>query len=267
MKIQQFIIAAISTFVSISSVFAASSLTDSQAVMLGFRSVAVADASVITNSANAGKFLFVGLDGYNQQSDIQLNSILTSTFGANWYNNGGDIKWGIFGASPFDFSTPEASAASGYVFFGATPGSGFTLANADWDNGYQAYASVIDAIKANLSSEGISTNAAGIRYGTLASGDVVGTESQLTEKLGQLTGLVPGTSFAALYDFSANRSLDINYLMPNDERAGFGEASITGVITLAENGNLTVVPEPSTYALFALGGLVIGVAIRRARTL
>jgi hypothetical protein len=262
----KFLAATAALVASSASAFAESSITDSQSVLLGFRSASVADATVITNSANAGKFLFVGLDGYNQQSDIQLSAILTSTFGTNWFYNGGDIKWGIFGASPFDYTDSDTTARTGFAFFGAATNSGITLANADWDNGYQAYSSVIDTIKANLVAEGISTNAAGIRYGTLASGDVAGTETQLTEKIGTLTGFAgPGTEFPAFYNLSTVTSLEINFLTPNDDRNAFAAHDITGIATLDSTGKLVVAPEPSTYALMGLGAVMLFFVARRAR--
>lgn len=246
------VVALFSTF----GAMAATAVNDPNAVLLGFRSTS--DATIAT----AGKFLFVGLNGTSTQT-FDFSTALNSTFGTNWFNSG-EIRWGVYGVTVDE----SQDAGNSYINYGKTVvgsvnNSGIVLADGDW-NGVISAAGVLDGIKINLASAGLTDTAGGYSYGTLSGGDytsALGLASAFQSLLGGRSISYPGE-----FDLSSVTSLDINFFAPNlsDAPASFDTFSIPGVVSVASNGQVTVVPEPSTYALFALGALIVLGAMRRS---
>ena len=239
--------------VSATGSYAATAITTPDALLLGFR--ATADATVGANT-----FLFVGLDGFQKQS-FDFNSQLTSQFGADWSSNG-YIRWGVYGVNVNeDVDINENPLNYGKTTVGSVSNSGLELADGNFNYVIPASAA-LDTIKSNLVFSGLSDTTAGYSYGVLSGGDAT-TALGLA---GSFAGIISNRSpFVGEYDLSEVRSLDINRFLPNAAFDGYGSYSIPGIVSVSSLGQITVVPEPSTYALLGLGALVALFAMRRAK--
>ena len=254
MKISKLVIAGSFALFSTFGAMAATAVNDPNAVLIGFR--ATADAPVGANS-----YLFVGLNGLNSQT-FNFNSQLTNQFGTNWYNNG-YINWGLYGTTVDETQDSDGNYINyGRTVVGSVTNSGIVLGDGNWDGVIPA-AGVLDSIKNNLVAAGLNETTGGYSYGTLTGSDytvALGTPSAFQTLLGGRLISYPGE-----FDLATITSLDLNQYLPNSNVDGFGIYSIPGVVSIASNGQITVVPEPSTYALFAVGALILGVSMRRAR--
>ena len=257
MNIKKIIAVSALAVVTATGSYAATAVTTPNALLLGFR--ANADASVGANS-----FLFVGLDGFQNQS-FQFDSQLTTQFGADWYTSG-NIRWGIYGASLDTGVDDSGLDANGNPIYGVTtigtaPNSGLGLADGNWDYLIPAGNS-LDGIKNNLQANGLAETSSGYSYGTLSGADATSALNLFPTFQGVIGVRTAATSE---YDLSEVRSLDMSHFLPNASFDGYGSYSIPGVVSVSSLGQITVVPEPSTYALLGLGALVALVAMRRAK--
>jgi hypothetical protein len=253
MKIKNLFAASALAVVTATSGTAATAINTPDAVLLGFR--ATADAP-----AGASSYLFVGLNGLQTQS-FAFNQQLAAQFGADWYSNG-EIRWGVYGVNMSEDTDLDGNLYYGRTTVGSVMNSGLSLADGNWDY-VVAASSVLDGVKLNLVTAGLSDTSAGYSYGVLSGADYASALGLAPAFQGLLSGR--GGSYPGEFDLSAFTSLDINRFLPNGDYTGYGSYSIPGVLSVSSLGQITVVPEPSTYALLGLGAVMGLVAMRRAK--
>jgi hypothetical protein len=254
MKISKLALASAIALFSSFGAMAATAVSDPNAVLLGFR--ATADAATGANS-----FLFVGLNGFGSQS-FDFSSQLSTQFGSNWFSNG-NIRWGVYSVNVNEDTDGDGNYVNyGKTIVGSVTNSGIVLADGDF-NGVIPAAGVLDSIKINLGAAGISDTTGGYSYGVLSGADYTAASGLASAFQGLLGGQF--ISYPGEFDLSQITSLDLNRFVPNSAVDAFGTYSIPGVVSVASSGQITVVPEPSTYALFGLGALLVVGAVRRAR--
>jgi hypothetical protein len=258
MKIKNLIAASVVAVLAVTSGSAATAVNTPDAILLGFR--ATADATVGANT-----FLFVGLDGLQNQS-FAFNQQLTTQFGSDWYSNG-YIRWGVYGLNMSTGPNDDGFDANGNPIYGTTTvgsiaNSGLALADGNWDY-VTAAGNLLDTTKNNLFAEGLSDTSGGYSFGVLTGGDATVALGLAPAFQGLLSGR--GASYPGEFDLSVITSLDINRYLPNGTIDGFGSYSIPGIVSVSSVGQITVVPEPSTYALLGLGAVIGLVAKRRAK--
>jgi len=254
MNIKNLVAASALAVVTATSGYAATAVNTPDAVLLGFR--ATGDASVGGNS-----FLFVGLNGFQTQS-FAFNDQLVSQFGADWYSNG-YIRWGVYGVNVNEDTDNDGNYINyGKTTVGSVTNSGLALADGNWEPNVVSASAVLDGIKGNLSVNGLSETTAGYSYGSLSGGDATSALGLASAFQGLISKRDP---IVAEFDLSDVTSLDINRFLPNAEISDFGFYSIPGIVSIASSGQITVVPEPSTYALLGLGAVMALAAMRRSK--
>lgn len=219
-----------------------------------------------------------------------INGILLSTYGADWTNSASTIFAGAAGnngnvsglstatdngdyARTVYVSKPRASAGTVGVAnsAGVSQPAGTTAQGTLANNisGSNAAASAGQPIALAVADTVIDNNNPffngnpSTAYGNI-SGGIMGSLSSATYTLGSVSNVV--------------LSLDIFRATPVINASGWQNTeSISGVtarngyylgsVTLSSNGdvNFVAVPEPSTYALLALAGAVVTIAIRRRK--
>ena len=174
--------------------------------------------------------------------NINLNSDLVTAFGTNWAST---VSYGLYSVT--SSKVIYASGAANLV-----------------NGGYQLESSSSAATQKNDFVELAGTfNGDGVINHTTASGVYEGKSE--TYSWGSFTpssGAFNNNNYASI-DLGIGSTADL-YAQPTGSSSSYG--SFTGLaFTVSNLGLLTVaaVPEPSTYALFALGGLVLLVASRR----
>jgi hypothetical protein len=250
MKFKNLIAGSAAAILTVASGFAVTPVNSPDSVLVGFR--ATADASVGANS-----YLFVGLNGLQTQS-FAFNSQLVSQFGSDWYSNG-YVRWGVYGVN----SSEDTDNDGNYYYGRTTVGSvgSIGVADGNWDY-VVAASSVLDGIKGNLSANGLSETTAGYSYGSLTGGDVTAALGLA----GAFQGLISSIgSYPGEFDLTQVQSLNVNRMLPNGDINAFGSQAVAGTLTVASDGTIALVPEPSTYALLGLGALIGLVAVRRSK--
>jgi hypothetical protein len=251
MKIRNLLAASALAVLTGSSAFAGTPVNSAEAVLLGFR--ATADAP-----AGASSYLFVGLNGLQTQS-FAFNQQLTAQFGADWFSNG-EIRWGVYGVNMSEDTDLDGNFYYGRTTVGSVASIG--LADGNWDY-VVAASSVLDGIKLNLSATGLSETSAGYSYGVLSGSDYASALGLAPAFRGLLSGA--GGSYAGEFDLTQVQSLKMNRYLPNANYDGFGSHSAALNVQVGSNGQISVVPEPSTYALLGVGTLIALVAVRRSK--
>jgi hypothetical protein len=253
MNIKNLVAASALAVVTATSGYAATAVDTPDAVLLGFR--ATADASVGANS-----FLFVGLNGFQTQS-FAFNNQLVSQFGADWYSNG-YIRWGVYGVNINEDTDNDGNYINyGKTTVGSVTNSGLALADGNWDYVVPA-STVLDGVKNNLVAAGLSETTGGYSYGSLTGGDAAPALGLASAFQGLISKRYP---IVAEFDLSDVTSLDINRFLPNADINDFGFYSIPGIVSIASSGQISVVPEPSTYVLLGLGAVMALAAMRRSK--
>jgi hypothetical protein len=181
-------------------------------------------------------------------SSINAGADLVSTFGANWYALS-DLNWGAFGV-PSSKNQLWATVASGNLALAAksvgalgTPLNRFNGMGANYNNDltYNGQGGTV----------GVTMN--------VGTGTDVGTSTW--------TGNNPSTTPFAAYSVSIENGVTGNldlYQIPNSGSATaiFSQAN-GNALNVSSAGVVSVVPEPSTYALCGVGALLLFVAYRR----
>lgn len=227
----------------------------------GFATLTGARASL--SSAVSGDLLLgfeaAGGTGANQNLVIDLGSAATfgsininagvdlaNVYGTNWYSRT-DLSWGIFSANAgktlwasVDTTGDASFLVSGSSSAQATPRQDFlglvTQFNTDIVNGQGLTVGVNEAISESGSWTAYSPSE------------------------------TPFDAFSSSIEAPTTDSLDLYSLPPAGGGVSLGAPGVyVGTLTLGLNGtgNISAVPEPSTYVLFGLGALLLVIAYRR----
>jgi len=244
---------------SIGSSFAANLSTNSADIFLGFDTL---------SGIGAGKSLVIDLgtlstviSNLGNQIDLSgSSSILSTTYGTDWFTRT-DLSWGVFGGNTstyFLLSTANQSPA----FDGSPNGDGGYIYNADRSQETLAFNAV--SAQHGLGTLGTVTGTKGsaLNYGL----DTGNSGSFNTGSFGDQfdNGAFNGT-FGSLgipfFDGSSYTSLDVYKYVKNNDTKWYSEPAMSFNVGISPAGVITVVPEPSTYALIGLG-LVAVVSMR-----
>ncbi len=221
-------------------------------VLLGFRITgAPQDALVInlgqytqfTNAAPGATLSFGSLSSYGQD--------LTDKFGASWSTRS-DLLFGAIGAysgSGVSIYASRARSVSG------TPATAFASLSQTNRNNTQAAVNTVNAGFVNTGTTTASTNTvnAGFQTGTASGRYYFAVNPALDfTTLASIEGSFTGTKVLDFFALSSSPTARLGTFTINDS---------TGAVTFA------AVPEPSTYMLFALAGVVFMTFVRRRRAL
>lgn len=228
---------------------------------------------------------------------LYLGGILASgtANAANLYSTNSQILTNSVGALgyTFDFNKFDQS-------LGTLTGINFTIVSSDAQGSFTVTNSTAASVKVYKPVNSLTVEAL---QGTLSGGNTTyyGDEVILTTSpdtgSSQATGATLGANSSATYTLNpANQTLEFNVLMPIDSsfwnlyqssngtglvsflaksspqvsvtggQGAFDMSGVTANTVLQLDYSYTAVPEPSTYALFGLGGLALVVAYRRKRT-
>lgn len=257
---------AIAGFAAISGAQAQSSIGSGSALLYFNKIADKPDTGTVALSnsliVNLGDLSSASFTSFN----LSLNSALTAAYGANWSTDS-TLKWAVLGGFNGETAAPYTY---GSVFSRLAP------SNLDAITVY-TLAPKIDALYAEanapiyqtgsiLSSLGATHKTVLIENGDLNSDGVVsnGTGAYAMD----LTGFDTWNGSLATYQYQTNsQNIYYNGLMDGEGNIVDQPSIQTGTITLASDGTLSVnsVPEPSTYALFALGAVLLVMACRRAK--
>ena len=175
--------------------------------------------------------------------NLNANADLNTIFGTNWYSSG-FVSYGIFS---IDANNTVYATSVGTGFPRKSSGA---LATAISDFSTLSSQYTVNYNNSNALTVGVSELATS--GGALQSG----TWSYYS----------PSTTPFATYNKSLESIVGTAmtlYMMPVGN-SGVGTA--VGQINVASDGTISAVPEPSTYALFGLGALVLVIAYRRNRS-
>ena len=196
-------------------------------------------------------------------SSSSLSSILGTTYGNNWYTLN-TLSWGLVGSANANVTDP-----SNFDLFGTTLGN--TGANAAgpaldfgaiFNIGSTLDAMYIAGTSATATQSTLTDNNGVSHYYSIYDSTISGSASSLDAIgfnyfSGPLSGPVTTYSSNAIqYDAVANDG--------NDNPVATTTVQ-TGTFSVDNSGNINVnaVPEPSTYALFGFGALLMVIAYRR----
>lgn len=216
-------------------------------VFVGFRStnspnngliIDIGDISQFTNASSFSNFSFGGAS--------TTGADLAYQFGSGWYTDP-TVTWGVFSAV----------------------------------TGQYALASKVQPVNGTLSTtptalNSTKTGALITGINTVQSGFVTSTAATYTANSAYQTGTANGTYYAAVNanpDFTSaawaagssiegavGKLLDLYYFTPNAVQL----LNPSGLaLSINSTGTITVIPEPSTYALIGLGSLLLITAYRR----
>jgi hypothetical protein len=176
-------------------------------------------------------------------SSINLNADLISTFGSDWATNStSNVQYGLIGL-PSSKAIVYASVASGNAALVKKAAFALSTTSSDYNTLGSAYNIDIG------SGRGL----------TVGVEQLVGTSPDTG-----LTSTWIGNTTTAPYFGVYNVSL-VNGVAGNLDVYGTTGTTSTleGTLTVGTNGVISAVPEPSTYVLFGLGALVLGITLRR----
>jgi hypothetical protein len=202
-------------------------------ILIGFSSAALNKSYVIDIGTSFGDFtsLNVGVD---------LSS--ASAFGTSW-NTISDLKWGVFGINyNLDTGAPVSAVASVASGAAALATKNATALN----NADTPLSTIISQLNGDTA----------LTYGAVQlngdNGDVKGVNMWL--------GIADSATPFSLYNQSltagTGTTLDIY-------SASATTSTKVGQLAVDSSGNISAVPEPSTYALMGLGALLLVIAYRR----
>jgi hypothetical protein len=208
-------------------------------IILGF------NADTGSTGAGTNVVFNLGLASNLGAVSANLGGDLSNVYGTNWYSRT-DLTWGVFGAD--DNKNIWASVASGGTAWKSLGNGNATP-------------------KANLYNAGSEYNAK-IAVNSFDTNTPVGVFEPISDTYSWNSENPSGNAFGFSVSSILNNgnivavpatNLDI-YSM-NTTRNSVGTLAAT--LTLSSTGTVSAVPEPSTYALFGFGALLLVVAARR----
>jgi hypothetical protein len=213
-------------------------------IFIGFRATGGtgADKSYLLNLGNFAD-LTILKGGDTPVQLFSLSSQLSTIFGSDWYTRG-DVQWGIFGM-PDNKSVVYSSTADE----GNAPAKKAAGALATTYSNYSTMGSGYNSTIANGTYDGST-----VTTGVLGEGVVTGAGSGTW-----------AANTAAATDFGVYSATLEAGVSTNLELWGVTASTQTKYTQydLSSGGSLSVVPEPTTYALMGLGALLLIVAHRR----
>jgi hypothetical protein len=223
---------AATTMLAISAAQAAPSNWQSGDILLGFR--AFGDPGTAKNVV-----IDIGSAANLGSLNVALGTDLGATFGANWYTRT-DIYWGAFGAD--NSRNIWASIASG-----STPW--VSLGNGN------------STPKSNLFAAGSRYNSdiSFSNYGSVAVLEDASDATQLWQSYLENNFAFTGSLNNGTIEATTPNALDIIAVGTTRNTSG----TVAATISVDSSGNVTAVPEPSTYALIGTGALLFLVTYRR----
>ena len=186
-------------------------------------------------------------------SSINAGADLVSTFGSGWYALS-DLNWGAFGV-PTAKNQLWATVAAGNAALNAksvgalaAPLNKYNTMGANYNN---------DLTYPNQNGAG-----AGLTVGVYMNVGQ-GTDSSVATWTGNNPSTTPFGAYSVSIENIVTGNLDL-YQVPNSGSATaiFSQAG-GNALTVDSSGVISVVPEPSTYALCGVGALLLLVAYRR----
>ena len=220
---------------------------DSSNLYLGFYSAdSVSTKSLLINMgtrANVLSGLSLDFSG--------ANSILAQTYGSTWYSSS-DVYWSVIGFSAnTNVWTGKADAAGDLQ---STAQGATTLSSAK-------YSSIVTAVN-NLMTT--STNGTAT-YATITSGGNTYQASVVDNSASSFSGYAGKASPWNAFTQSVITPLNVGGLDIQEwTKSGSSYINQTTIGAVTQSGGvISVVPEPSTYALMGVGALLLIVAYRR----
>jgi len=182
-------------------------------------------------------------------SSINAGADLVSTFGANWYALS-DLNWGAFGI-PTDKSQLWATVASGNAALTAKSKGALSLTYSRFSTMGNNYNYDLTYVPSQVGTVGITMNVGS------------GTDVTYATWTGNTPSTTPFVAYSVSIENGVTGNLDL-YQVPNSGSATaiFSQANGNN-LTVSSDGVISVVPEPSTYALCGVGALLLLVAYRR----
>jgi PEP-CTERM motif len=238
----------------------AASITDDRTWLLGFEASGGTGASknVVINLGTYEAISYaIGNGGYGYNLDLSApGSVLSTTYGANWWTRN-DLSWGLVGS---DGTTLQSWLGTiGSISSAPLDGSSLGSVYSGWNNVQLAATSGNATISTANDSRGTSHQ----------------TSVSPIGNSGSWQSLVLSPAYGGLFsgagDAAVNTATRMNVFSFTADVLGVGGADPTFVAytpTLAavvgnNNGVISVVPEPSTYALLGVSALLSVVYIRR----
>lgn len=244
-----------------SSVSSRAALGDDTDWLLGFRASAGngIGTNVVIDLGNYESLKSYGVGLPALTFDFKSStSVLSLAYGTNWYTRS-DIFWGVVGV---DYNKLET-----YIGGVTTPVSLIDISSVI-DN----YGALIPAITSGNCTQTnvIAGNALSFNATIAASGN----GSSWTKVISGVNGEGAfNNTFSGTLDYSitSRTNINVNHVWTDFDYVNNVGGSVAytpylaGKVSIA-NGIISVVPEPSTYALFATAGLVAFIYLRRRKT-
>ena len=212
---------------------------------LGFQAAAGTGAS--TN-------LVIDLGNVSNISSVNLNisTDLSAIYGSSWYSRT-DLYYGVIGDI-----TPALNGDPNYTLYASVTSGGTPWTSAS-SSSQHGTANQINGMVAQLI-----TDNGNAQFGTAANSILMATSEGGSWTAYNTYGTGAFGGFPGGIETTTGSALDIYRLIPN---AAGPNGTIAATLNLASNGTFSVVavPEPSAYALFGLGALLMAFVLRRKK--
>ncbi|MCE9586894.1 MAG: PEP-CTERM sorting domain-containing protein [Verrucomicrobia bacterium] len=222
---------------------------DSSNLYLGFYSAAsVSPKSLLINLGTRANIL----SGFNLDFS-SASSIISQTYGASWFSSA-DVYWSVIGYNANTNVWVGKADAAGDLL----TASGTRITASGSGNQYSSIVSAVNNLM-TTSTNGTAT------YANITSGDNTHQASVVDNSESSFNGYAGKASPWGAFTTSVQTPLATGGLDIQEwTKVGtsYTNQSTIGMVTQS-GGVITVVPEPSTYALMGVGALLLIVAYRR----